>query len=105
MKKWKECPWYIWIFSFFAGVILTWVTMVQFAVSFFRRKFSFDLWLRYCGEFFIDWFLLFLLPVVLLSLLAGNLAPELWYRLAFPVAYILGLYPAVRMWHWRKINL
>ena len=108
MKKWKECPIYLWIFSFFAFFLLVFITMLQFLAlmpSIFQGKFPFDRWFRFLGEFLIDFFILFGLPYGLLSGIIGGWLPEMWSAwLGFLCAYLLGLYPAVRIWGWRKEN-
>ncbi|MCI9403534.1 MAG: hypothetical protein HFF04_07690 [Oscillospiraceae bacterium] len=106
MKKWKECPVYVWIFSFFALFLLFFITMFQFLLSMqklFQRKFPFDQWFSFLGEFLIDFVLFFILPNAALSATIGVWIPELWNAwLGFLCAYFLGLYPAVRLWAWRK---
>ena len=105
MKKWKECPIYIWIFSFFALIVLIWITMFQFMLlmpSFFRGKFPFNCWISFPGEFFFDILFLFMLPHTILSYLIPVLSLEIWNWMSFPTAYLLGIYPAVRLWNWRK---
>ena len=106
MNKWKECPVYIWIFSFLALLVLVFITMFQFLLlmpSFFRGKFPFDRWLSFCGEFLVDLFLLFILPYAILAMTLGTWVAGLWTAwLGFLCAYLLGIYPTVRMWKWRK---
>ena len=105
MSRWRECPWYAWVFSFFSGFALTAATMLWFMGAFFRRKFSLELWFRFIEEFLLDWFVLFMLPFLLLSFALYALSPEVWTWLGLPIVYLLGFYPAVRLWHWRKEHL
>lgn len=105
MKKWSGCPWYIWVFSFFSLFVLTVITMFRVWLALIQRKVSFDLWLKFVGEFFLDWGILFMLSVMLLSLLIEYFAPGLWVNLGLPIAYALGIFPAVRMYRWRKSHL
>lgn len=106
MKKWKECPVYIWIFSFFAFFLFVIVTMFQFILfmpKLFQGKFPFDRWFSFLGEFLLNFFLFFALPYGILSVTIGAWLPELWNGwLGFLCAYLLGLYPAVRIWTWQK---
>ena len=108
MKKWKECPVYVWIFSFFAFFVLVFLTMFRFIFlmpSLFRGKFPFDRWFSFCGEFLIDLFLLLILPYAILSMTLGVWAAGLWEAwLGFLCAYLLGIYPTVRLWKWRKAH-
>ena len=105
MKIWKECPVYVWIFSFFALFVLMLITMFQFVLwlrSLFGGKFPFDRWLSFCGEFMIDIFLLFMLPYAILTMTLGTWAAGFWTEwLGFLCAYLLGIYPTVRLWKWR----
>ena len=95
MKAWKECPVYVWIFSFFALFVLMVVTTVQFARylrSLFGGKFPFDRWFSFCGECLIDLLLLFMLPYGVLSMTVGMWASGLWNAwLGFLCAYLLGI--------------
>ena len=105
MKMWKECPVYVWIFSFFALFVLILITMIQFVRwlrSLFGGKFPFDRWLSFCGELLVDLLLLFMLPCAILAMVLETLAAGLWNEwLGFLCAYLLGIYPTVRLWKWR----
>ncbi len=105
MKNWKECPWYVRIFSFLAVFVLIVASGPRLAARLFRDGFQLELWLRFCGEVLLDWFVFFMLPMMVLAVVVGSLAPGLWNWLGFPLLYVLGLYPAVRIWYWRKENL
>lgn len=105
MKNRSACPWYIWIFSFFALFVLAGMTMFRVAADLFRKKVKYDVWLKLLGEILLDWVVLFMLPVMLFSILGGTLLPTIWKWLALPAVYALGFYPAMRMWRWRKKNL
>ena len=105
MKNCKECPWYVRIFSFLAVFVLIVASGPRLAARLFRDGFQLELWLRFCGEVLLDWFVFFMLPMMVLAVVVGSLATGLWNWLGFPLLYVLGLYPAVRIWYWRKENL
>lgn len=78
MNQWKDCPWYAWVFPFFSGLVLTAVAMLWFIGSCLKRTFRFELWLGFIGEFFLDWLVLFMLPLLLLTFAVGVLLPQAW---------------------------
>lgn len=104
MEK-SKCPWHIWIFSFFALFALAGMTMFQVAGDLIRKKLKYDVWLKLFGELLLDWVVLFMLPMFVLAMLGGNFMPSVWNWLALPITYALGIYPAIRIWRWRKRNL
>ncbi len=105
MKEHKKCPWYIWAFSFLALFVLYIVSTVQIMGGIISRKYKLEQWFCFFGEFVLDFFIFFFLPVGLAAALLGNLAPELWNILGLPFAYLCGIYPAIHMWRWRSEHL
>ncbi len=105
MTEQKKCPWYVWGFSFLAMFVLFTVTTVRFLAALFRRKFDLELWGGFIAEGLFDCGLLFMLPVGLLALVISSLSPAAWEWLGFPLAYLLGICPARRLWMWSKKHL
>ena len=107
MKIWKECPVYVWIFSFFALFVLMSITIIQFQFVALRRaflggKFPFDRWFSFCGELLVDLLLLFMLPCAILAMALETWAAGPWIKwLGSLCVYLLGIYPTVRLWKWR----
>lgn len=105
MKWWKDCPWYVWAFSFLSAGVLMFVIWARFVAAMFRKgsKLDMELWFRFMGEWVLDMIVLAVLPLALLTPVLNLLLPE-WAIgwVVYPVWYLIGTYAAARMWRWRE---
>lgn len=107
MKLWKDCPWYVWAFSFLSVGVLMFVIWARFVAAMFRKgsKLDMELWFRFMGEWMLDIFALMMLPTALLTTIGSLLLPEwpiAW--IMYLMLYLSGIYPAVRLWRWWKTH-
>lgn len=108
MEKQEKCPWYVWIFSFLAMFALSVVIMIEFAKRDRKEKLTGRSWVKPWGQMMAAIFgndLLLFVPYTVCVIVGFTLFPEVWAWLYFPTAYLLGIYPAIRLWRWRKKHL
>ena len=109
----KSKPWYIWlsVFSLFALIV---VSMFQYFPLFTKKKDSaMGTWLSFCGNVFLTWFILLILPLVLIALLIelmSNTFPFLGFEglgsiLIFICMYFFGVNASFRHLKWRNKHI